>query len=88
MGEQEFGAGPTLILFINTLIDGNADVAGLLKAASMVLVSTVGGASGPLYGTFFLRASAACAGKASLGADDLAALCEAGLAGVLQRAGR
>ena len=26
MGEQEFGAGPTLILFINTLIDGNADV--------------------------------------------------------------
>ena len=66
-------------------LEGAPDVAGLLKTASLVLISTVGGASGPLYGTFFLRASVACAGKESLGTGDLAALCEAGLAGVQQR---
>jgi phosphoenolpyruvate---glycerone phosphotransferase subunit DhaL len=66
-------------------LDPGADIGGQLKAASMVLISTVGGASGPLYGTFFLRASGAVAGKETLTAADLAALCEAGLAGVLQR---
>jgi dihydroxyacetone kinase-like protein len=38
-----------------------------------------------LYGTFFLRASTACAGKTELQAADLVAMFEAGLAGVLQR---
>ena len=33
---------------------------GLFKLVGMTLVSTVGGASGPLYGTFFLRLAAAC----------------------------
>jgi phosphoenolpyruvate---glycerone phosphotransferase subunit DhaL len=66
-------------------VDASADIAAMLKAASLVLISTVGGASGPLYGTFFLRASGAAAGKEALTAADLAALCEAGLAGVLQR---
>jgi phosphoenolpyruvate---glycerone phosphotransferase subunit DhaL len=66
-------------------LDPRTDPGAQLKAASMVLISTVGGASGPLYGTFFLRASGAVAGKETLTATDLAALCEAGLAGVLQR---
>lgn len=66
-------------------LDGASDVAGLLKTASLVLISTVGGASGPLYGTFFLRASQACAGKQRLAAAEVAALFEAGLAGVQQR---
>ncbi|MFG1924949.1 dihydroxyacetone kinase subunit DhaL [Cryptosporangium sp. NPDC048952] len=38
------------------------DDTALLKKVGMVLVSTVGGASGPLYGTFFLRAAGALAG--------------------------
>ncbi|WP_035856153.1 dihydroxyacetone kinase subunit DhaL [Cryptosporangium arvum] len=38
------------------------DDAALLKKVGMVLVSTVGGASGPLYGTFFLRAAGALPG--------------------------
>ncbi len=66
-------------------LDGAPDLAGLLKTASLVLISTVGGASGPLYGTFFLRASVSAAGKESLGAAEVAALFEAGLAGVQQR---
>jgi dihydroxyacetone kinase-like protein len=66
-------------------LDGAADLAGVLKTAAMALISSVGGASGPLYGTFFLRASAAAAGKEELSASDLHTLMEAGLEGVCQR---
>ena len=38
----------------------------------MTLISTVGGASGPLYGTFFMRMGAACANKTELAGQDLA----------------
>jgi dihydroxyacetone kinase-like protein len=62
-----------------------ADTATLLKTTAMVLIRTVGGASGPLYGTFFLRASAACAGKVELQAADLVAMFQAGVEGILQR---
>lgn len=63
----------------------SVDIAALLKTAATVLIRTVGGASGPLYGTFFLRASAACAGKAELQAADLVAMFQAGVEGILQR---
>ena len=66
-------------------LEGAADIAGVLKTASLVLISTVGGASGPLYGTFFLRAAAACADKDGLGTAALAGLFRAGLTGVQQR---
>ncbi len=66
-------------------LEGSPDIAGVLKTASQVLISTVGGASGPLYGTFFLRAAAACADKEGLGPAALAALFRAGLTGVRQR---
>lgn len=61
------------------------DIQGVLKTVAMALIRTVGGAAGPLYGTFFMRASAACAGKAELQADEVVALFEAGLDGVVQR---
>jgi dihydroxyacetone kinase-like protein len=61
------------------------DISAVLKTVAMSLIRTVGGASGPLYGTFFMRASAACANKAELGPADVVALFEAGLEGVLQR---
>jgi dihydroxyacetone kinase-like protein len=61
------------------------DISATLKTVAMVLIRMVGGASGPLYGTFFLRASSACAGKSELRAADLVACFEAGLEGVLQR---
>lgn len=57
---------------------GFADAGEYLKKVGMTLVSTVGGASGPLYGTFFLRFAGA------LGSGPGAAL-KAGLDGVLAR---
>ena len=62
-----------------------ADSSSLLKTVAMTLIKTVGGASGPLYGTFFLRAAAACQGRETLAAADVVACFEAGLAGVVQR---
>ena len=61
------------------------DISGILNAAAMSLIRNVGGASGPLYGTFFLRAGAALKGKDALHPADVVALFEAGLGGVLQR---
>jgi len=51
----------------------------------MTLVSTVGGASGPLYGTAFLRMSAIAGDAESLDGTDLAKLLRAALDGVAQR---
>jgi len=56
-----------------------------LQTVATVLIRRVGGASGPLYGTFFLRAAAACAGKLELAAADVATLFQAGVEGVQQR---
>ena len=61
------------------------DAGTILKTAGMTLVSTVGGAGGPLYGTLFMRAGAALDGKMQFTGQDLLAALEAGLAGVQQR---
>lgn len=61
------------------------DIGSILKAVSMTLISSVGGASGPLYGTFFLRASTVVADKQQLTDEDIVSLLQAGLDGVLQR---
>lgn len=68
-------------------IDGTSqdDVGAMLKTVGMTLVSTVGGAGGPLYGTLFLQMGTASAGKAELSADDWAAALAAGVAGVRSR---
>jgi dihydroxyacetone kinase-like protein len=61
------------------------DLSGVLKGTAMALISSVGGASGPLYGTFFLRASTAAASKDELSGAEVLRLLEAGLEGVRQR---
>ncbi|MCB0002102.1 MAG: dihydroxyacetone kinase subunit L [Anaerolineae bacterium] len=61
------------------------DIGTILKTAGMTLVSTVGGAGGPLYGTFFMRAGMAVDGKAELTPEELAGAFDAGVAGVQQR---
>lgn len=61
------------------------DLSAILKAVGMALIRTVGGAAGPLYGTFFLRASNACADKTELDAASVVALFEAGLEGIIHR---
>ena len=62
-----------------------ADVGALLKTAGMTLVSTVGGASGPLYGTLFLQMGSSAAGKSDLSGQDWADALAAGVAGVQRR---
>ncbi|MEK0084915.1 dihydroxyacetone kinase subunit DhaL [Benzoatithermus flavus] len=62
-----------------------ADPAAVLKAAAMVLLSTVGGASGPLYATLLLQAAGKATGKPSLSTADWADCLAAGLAGIVQR---
>jgi phosphoenolpyruvate---glycerone phosphotransferase subunit DhaL len=62
-----------------------ADLRGVLQTLATSLIRHTGGASGALYGTFFLRASAACAGKQELDAADFVAMFQAGVRGIQQR---
>jgi phosphoenolpyruvate---glycerone phosphotransferase subunit DhaL len=62
-----------------------ADIRTALQTAATVLIRKVGGASGPLYGTFFLRAAASCGGLAELDAGAVVKMFRAGVAGVQQR---
>ncbi|MBF4462493.1 MULTISPECIES: dihydroxyacetone kinase subunit DhaL [unclassified Rathayibacter] len=57
----------------------------VLKMVATTLISTVGGASGPLFGTAFLRASAAIAGRESLASEDVVALLTAARDGIVLR---
>ena len=57
----------------------------LFTKVGMTLVSTVGGASGPLYGTFFLRIGGALGDGDPVPADQLAVALRAGLDGVVAR---
>lgn len=71
---------------LEKLEDANPEYpADVLKAVSMALISKVGGAAGPLYGTAFLRASTALAGKEKVSSEDAAGALEAALGGVKQR---
>jgi dihydroxyacetone kinase-like protein len=68
-------------------LDGEAPTtpAALLKRTGMTPVSTVGGASGPLYGTAFLRMAVAAGDAGSLDAQGFATVLRAGLDGVVAR---
>lgn len=62
-----------------------ATVDELLKTVGMTLVSSVGGASGPLYGTFFLRMGMTAGAVTELDAAGLASALRAGLEGIVAR---
>ena len=57
----------------------------ILKAVGMALISKVGGAAGPLYGTAFLNASKSVAGKTELDLNDFQVMLESALDGVKSR---
>lgn len=65
-------------------LDGDT-IGAVCKQAGMTLVRTVGGASGPLYGTFWLRFGVAAGEVTTLSAAGLAAAMRAGLDGVVAR---
>jgi phosphoenolpyruvate---glycerone phosphotransferase subunit DhaL len=63
----------------------SSDIGALLKGVAMTLISKVGGASGALYGTFFLQASTTALGKTELSPSEFGSLLEKGLAGIVSR---
>lgn len=63
----------------------DADISGVLKTVAKTLMSTVGGAAGPLYGTAFLRASKAAAGGGELDGAGVAAIIAGALEGIQAR---
>jgi phosphoenolpyruvate---glycerone phosphotransferase subunit DhaL len=64
--------------------DGD-DIGALLKTVGMALVSKVGGAAGPLYGTLFLQMGTATAGESELDLPGWTSALEAGVKGVQAR---
>lgn len=61
------------------------DIGAALKKVSMILISKVGGASGPLYGTAYMKAAKEAMGKTSLTTDDAIAMMRAAVDGIRQR---
>jgi dihydroxyacetone kinase-like protein len=62
-----------------------ADIGEVVKTVAMALISHVGGASGPLYGTLFLKIGTLAAGKTELDLPAFVPLLKAGIEGVQQR---
>lgn len=60
-------------------------LADVLKTTGMTLLSSVGGASGPLYGTFFIKGAQAVGDKNALSLAELSALFAAGTQGIIGR---
>jgi dihydroxyacetone kinase-like protein len=61
------------------------DIGSILKHTGMTLLSSVGGASGPLFGTFFIRAAQAANAKQSLALSELQQMFQQGIEGVVMR---
>ena len=61
------------------------DAGAILKGIGMAIVSSVGGASGPLYGTAFMKAGDALKGKMDLSAEDFLTAFSASVAGIKMR---
>jgi len=61
------------------------DIGFILKNTGMTLLSSVGGASGPLFGTFFIRAAQAANAKQSLDLAELHQMMQEGVEGVVMR---
>lgn len=65
--------------------DNGENIGDTLKKTGMALVSNVGGASGPLYGTAFMKAAMEVNGKSSIDISDFMKMLEAALAGIKMR---
>ncbi|MBV9490544.1 MAG: dihydroxyacetone kinase subunit L [Verrucomicrobia bacterium] len=88
IGDADHGAnmdrGFKAVLAKRAALQGK-DLGEIFKMTAMTLISTVGGASGPLYGTFFLQVGSGLTGRQEAGLEEFAASLEKGLAGVVQR---
>jgi dihydroxyacetone kinase-like protein len=88
IGDADHGANMDrgMKAVVSAIDAGGLDTAdALFKKVGMTLVSTVGGASGPLYGTFFLRLGAALQGVDDIDAAALGSGLRAGVEGIVAR---
>lgn len=87
IGDGDHGSNMNRGMKAVAALDANSfpNAAGYLKKVGMTLVSTVGGAAGPLYGTFFLRMASGIGDKETLDTASLASALRAGVDGVTQR---
>jgi phosphoenolpyruvate---glycerone phosphotransferase subunit DhaL len=72
-------------LWLETQGESSPDIGHLLRTVAMTLISSVGGAAGPLYGAFFLRAAKDAAGSDAVPLPQLALIFASGLEGIQQR---
>lgn len=70
---------------IEKLNPDEQDIGSVLKKAGMTLLSTVGGASGPLYGTAFMETGKILAGKTELTPKDFSTALKAAISGIQKR---
>lgn len=70
---------------VTKVTDEDTDIGVTLKKIGMTLISTVGGASGPLYGTAFMKAAGECLGKTTLEAETIERMIAVALTGIKDR---
>ncbi|PKM94469.1 MAG: dihydroxyacetone kinase subunit L [Firmicutes bacterium HGW-Firmicutes-1] len=70
---------------VSKVTDEDTDIGLTLKKIGMTLISTVGGASGPLYGTAFMKAGSESLGKTTLDAEEVVKMLTAALNGIKDR---
>lgn len=87
IGDADHGANMVrgMKAALEQLPPDGAPPAEVLKAVAMALISKVGGATGPLYGTAFLRASTAVSQASELNPESVAQMLEAALSGIKER---
>lgn len=61
------------------------DIGTIMKTTGMTLLSSIGGASGPLYGTFFIRSATSAMAKEELNLAELTQMLQNGVDGIVQR---
>ncbi|HQY32555.1 dihydroxyacetone kinase subunit DhaL [Actinotalea sp.] len=83
-GENMYRGFTAVVVKLDALEEDPPTVGDVLKLVATTLMSTVGGAAGPLYGTAYLRA-AKVTGTAELDPGAVVALLEAGLEGIVAR---
>jgi dihydroxyacetone kinase-like protein len=88
VGDGDFGY--SLARGFSRLLEGwdelaYEDPSGLLKKTAGVLSSRIGGTSGPIWGTAFLRAGTSLAGKPSPSREDVVSALRAAIEGIKQR---
>jgi dihydroxyacetone kinase-like protein len=72
---------------LKTLDDQEDSLSGLLRYLGMTLMSNIGGAMGPIYGTFFMRMAKAIEGKETVDKEDMLEMLKGALEGVKKRGG-